>query len=149
VSFFAYRACQKLRREKQKALYIDIFLEGPYPKRKQLSMRYYLDQPSDYTPDFIRAAEHVGQKLFNFSEIRKAGITLHRFSSQDSWQQEFFSRARDHKKQTILMQEVDQINLKFGEGSLRYLSSGKREYPRGTRISPRYTTSWDQLPTVK
>ncbi|WDE96744.1 Y-family DNA polymerase [Lentisphaera profundi] len=149
LSFFTDRACQKLRREKQKALYIDVFLEGPYPKRKQLSMRYYLDEPSDYTPDFIRAAELVGQKLFDFSEIRKAGITLHHFSSQDSWQQEFFSQVRDHKKQTSLMHEVDQINLKFGTGSLTYLSSGKREFPRGTRLSPRYTTSWDQLPKVK
>ena len=149
LSFFAERACQKLRQEQEKALYIDVFIEGPYPTRKHSSLRCYLDEPSDYTPDFLAATEEAGRRLFSRQEIRKAGITLHRFSSKEAWQQEFFSKPRDHHKQNTLMQEFDAINQKFGQGSLRFLSSGKREFPRGTRLSPRYTTSWNDLALVK
>ena len=145
LSFFADRACQKLRQEQQKALYVDTFIEGPYPTRKHRSTRFYLDSPSDYTPDFIHAVELSGQKLFHHCEIRKAGVTLHHFSSKNAWQQDFFSPPRNHQKQNTLMQQFDSINQKFGKGSLRFLSSGKREFSRGARLSPRYTTSWNDL----
>jgi DNA polymerase V len=149
LSFFADRACQKLRKEKQKAHYIDLFIEGPYPNRKHSSARFYLDSPSDYTPDFLHATEVLTQKIFHHGEIRKAGVTLHRFSSKTAWQQDFFSPPRDHQKQNTLMQQFDDINQKFGKGSLRFLSSGKREFSRGARLSQRFTTSWNDLAIVK
>ena len=55
---------------------------------------------------------------------------------------------RDRARKAKLMKVLDRINHNFGVGRLRYLSEGmaKDWQTKFGRKSPRYTTSWDELP---
>jgi DNA polymerase V len=58
-----------------------------------------------------------------------------------------FSKTRDN---TTLMNVMDQINAVWGRGTLRSAAEGtRREWKmKRERMSPAYTTRWDQLPEV-
>ena len=70
--------------KKNKALYIDIFLSGPYPERKKSAIRMRLEQASNYTPDFIKAALTGLNHIHGGKEVRKGGVTLHEFSPDNA-----------------------------------------------------------------
>jgi len=50
-----------------------------------------------------------------------------------------------------LMQTVDQINARFGCGAVRLAGAGFTQgwANRQERLTPAYTTQWDQLPIVR
>ncbi len=52
---------------------------------------------------------------------------------------------------TGLMQTVDQLNDRFGRGTVRLAGSGLTQpwQNRQERLTPAYTTQWDQLPFVR
>jgi len=59
--------------------------------------------------------------------------------------------AQTHDKSQRLMQAMDKINLKMGNGSVKYAAVGlKQEWQ--TRVaypSKQYTTHWSDLPVVQ
>lgn len=54
------------------------------------------------------------------------------------------------QRATALMQAMDRINERWGRGSLRPLATGfdPEWRMRREKLSPAWTTNWDQLPVV-
>ena len=50
-----------------------------------------------------------------------------------------------------LLETIDKINTKFGSNTIRYASTGfKRSHKmRQEKLSPKFTTDWNELPVVK
>jgi DNA polymerase V len=100
----------------------------------------------------------------------KAGVMLVDLQSQDVRQCEFdwdeavpelregagqcVVNAAATRDRTMLMATLDDINRRFGRGALQLASSGldgeRRPWSmRQERRTPRYTTSWDEMPVVR
>jgi DNA polymerase V len=48
----------------------------------------------------------------------------------------------------MLMRTVDRLNLRFGRDTVSFAAAGRRQRPwtlRRERLSPCYTTTWDEL----
>lgn len=79
---------------------------------------------------------------------QKAGVALLNLSDAGTPQMDLFSKARDN---TRLMAVMDRINGIWGRGTLRSAAEGisKEWKMKRERMSPNYTTQWDDLPTVR
>ena len=83
----------------------------------------------------------------NGYEYRKGGLFVSELSAADSVGSDLFSADGEKRKQ--LDEIMDTINARFGEGTLRLSQDdrlNRRWMPKKERVSPRYTTSWDDLP---
>ena len=62
-----------------------------------------------------------------------------------------FHPAREGEKEIALMKTVDEINQRWGRGTLVHAASGfsRPWWMRQTRRSARFTTSWADLPVVR
>jgi DNA polymerase V len=78
---------------------------------------------------------------------QKAGVALMNLCDASTSQLDLFSTARDNSR---LMQVMDRINGIWGRGTLRSAAEGmtKDWRMKRERMSPGYTTHWDQLPVV-
>ena len=79
---------------------------------------------------------------------QKAGVALMNLSDAGTVQMNLFSKSKDN---THLMQVMDRINGIWGRGTLRSAAEGvaKEWKMKRERMSPGYTTRWDQLLTVR
>lgn len=75
-----------------------------------------------------------------FGIERERGRRLHLFEPS----QEELARSK------AVMETMDRINTKWGSMTMRLASegTGKRWVMRQARLSPRYTTDWQELPRV-
>jgi DNA polymerase V len=65
-------------------------------------------------------------------------------------QEGLFDKADDARR-VRLMQTVDNLNGRFGRGTVSFASAGRRMRPwrlRRELLSSRYTTTWDDLQRV-
>jgi DNA polymerase V len=78
---------------------------------------------------------------------QKAGVALMNLTDAAAIQMSLFSKAKDNTK---LMQVMDRINGIWGRGTLKSAAEGieKGWKMRRERMSPGYTTCWEQLPVV-
>ncbi|MFE8031895.1 DUF4113 domain-containing protein, partial [Thiohalocapsa marina] len=80
----------------------------------------------------------------------KAGVLLLGLGPAANTQPGLFDDSDSRRQSRALMATLDQINDRFGRGSL-YLANA-RPAPRWARRqdhrSPRYTTRWDELPVA-
>jgi DNA polymerase V len=108
-----------------------------------------LIEPTDSTIDIVRTAREaldeiyvrgVGYKkagIIASGIIPRSGITVSMFDSEH--------QERHHR----LMQALDDINRRTG-GAVIIASEGLSEIKANScHRSPRYTTSWDEIPTIK
>ena len=70
-------------------------------------------------------------------------------TSQNQVQGGFFGRAYGEREQRM-MAVVDEINKRYGKGTLQVAAAGLRPRwrQRCEQRSPRYTTRWDELPVA-
>jgi DNA polymerase V len=56
-----------------------------------------------------------------------------------------------HRDNTTLMQVMDRVNRQWGRGTLKLAAEGVQQgwRMRRQRMSPAYTTSWNELPQVR
>jgi len=81
----------------------------------------------------------------------KAGVFLTNLHSQDEVAYSLFeSENRDLDKEKRAMTALDTINKKFGRDALKLLSNGiaKPWQMKQTQVSPKITTSWQELMTA-
>lgn len=78
---------------------------------------------------------------------QKAGIVLMKLTDSANQQASLFGAHRDNDR---LMAVMDRVNAMWGRGTLRSAATGiaKSWAMRRERMSPRYTTEWDQLPVA-
>ena len=156
VALYTARAAEKLREGHLLAGCLQVFLTtSPYQKGPQYANALMVRLPcaTDYTPLLIASARWGIGRIFRPGYLyKKAGVVLMEISPTARrqtflfWKQERQNRAR----QTHLMKAVDAVNARYGRETLRFASSGliRPWQAHPARRSPRYTTRWDELPSV-
>lgn len=155
ISMHASRAGEKLREERSIARYISIFIKTNKFKddpQYSNSIGVYLPEPTSYTHNLIDAALDLLDRIYKPEyKYKKAGVMLADICPEDEVQLSLFSPNRNLKNQIDLMKAFDRINSAWGRETVRYASSGiQRPWSmKRAGLSPRYTTSWNELPAVK
>ncbi len=155
VASYTIRAAQKLRREKELASMITVFIStSRYHDHEQYynSASYNLPLATDYTPHLLDAASACLDAVFKQGYLyKKAGIMLTNLVSSEQMQLDLFSPLPDLSKQRELMKTYDKITARFGSHSLTYVSAGIDHTWKAKRLrkSPHYTTNWHELLTIE
>jgi DNA polymerase V len=97
----------------------------------------------------IKAANKALQEIFQRGcGYKKAGVIATGIIPKDSIQANIFDTT-DHSRHSKIMQAIDKINSSIGNDTVIIASQKFSEVKmRHEHRSPRYTTSWDDIPTV-
>lgn len=160
LATYATRAAEKLRRQHSAARGVSVFLlkKAPvnlalahYHRGKQVNGYTILDNPTQITPDIIKAVVAIGKSLFEEGEIyKKAGVILSDFVPDSALQTHLFTPPSDPRRKK-LMNVIDNMNAAYRGDVLKFGTSGtqKNWKMRSEKRSKRYTTRWDELCLVK
>ena len=155
VALYASRAAEKLRKHRLLTSCVHVFLttnpyqEGPHYAN---AVTISLENPTNYTPELVRVAREGVGRIFKEGYLyKKAGVMLLELSREGMWQPNLFSPPKRTGKERNLMRALDLINRRYGSETVRLATSGLERRWRVNRShrSPRYTTRWEELPTVK
>ena len=160
LATYATRTAEKLRRQHSAAYGVSVFLLkktlpqtdiSHYHHGRQVSGYVKLDNPSNLTPDIIKAVVALGKSLYEQGELyKKAGVILSDFVPDNALQTNLFVAPRDQNRKK-LMNVIDNMNAAFRDDILKFATSGtqKNWKMRSERRSKRYTTRWDELCLVR
>ena len=160
LATYATRTAEKLRRQHSAAYGVSVFLlkktppqtdSSHYHHGRQVSGYVKLDNPSNLTPDIIKAVVALGKSLYEQGELyKKAGVILSDFVPDNALQTNLFVAPRDQNRKK-LMNVIDNMNAAFRDDILKFATSGtqKNWKMRSERRSKRYTTRWDELCLVR
>ena len=107
-----------------------------------------LKEPTAFTPELTATAKQALGALFRPGlTYKKVGITMGGFFPEGNFQPDLFSLKKAKEKQKKAIDVVDQLKSRFGETSIQFASEGLAKNWKMQRgnVSPRYTTSWDEL----
>ena len=157
VSEYASRAAEKLRSQNSVAGMVHVFIHtSPFRPGKQKSVAVTTPiRPSDDSSAIARAAVCALKRIHSEGYLwMKAGVILMEIQSSDAQQKEFGFSEKSNNKRTQLMKTLDEINARYGRGSLALASTGIAQQShewdmKQERRSPRYTTDWFEIPIVK
>lgn len=155
ISMHASRAGEKLRQEKSIAGYISVFIKTNRFKddpQYSNSLGTYLSEPTSYTHNLISTALELLDKIYKPDyKYKKAGVMLDLICPESETQLNLFSAKRNFKKEKDLMKAYDKINQVWGRETVRFASSGfsRKWSMKRASLSPRYTTNWNDIPSVK
>lgn len=155
VSTYTCQAAEKLRRQKSVAGGMTVFV-GTNSFRKQDEQYHYsgyakLPIPTNDSLTLINYAHQLLLKIFKDGfNYKRAGVMLTDIVPEGEYTPGLFVKSPNEEKRARLMKTIDELNRK-GRGSIRIASNGIYQpwkMKRG-RLSPCYTTRWDQLLTVR
>lgn len=155
VSYFAFSAAETLRREGSAAGKIHFFLmTSPFSNapRYANTATARFDVPTSCTTDIVGQALECLERIFvEGYPYKKAGVVLTDLSDGAHLQGHLFREVR-RPREVPLMEAVDRLNMEFGKGTVYTASMGiedRRSWVmRRGHVSPRYTTCWEDLPSV-
>ena len=156
IASMATRAAFTLRREGLLARRIGFFTET---NRHKPSFRHWapeirLDQPTNDTGLIISLLINKLSQIFSSSQhYHRLGVFLYDLVPEDALQTDLMGLvdATRHDKAAKRMQAIDQINTKHGRGKIYYAAEGlgKSWEPKHQIRSPRYVSSWEELPEAR
>lgn len=156
VAAYVSRAAEKLRRQRHIAGGVMVLLETnpfkPDDPQYHPSITVPLVTPTADTRELIRSAYAGLRQIFRASyAYKKAGVMLMELCPETSQRQsDLFAAPAAPEKSTKLMATMDALNARFGRGTTRLATEGIDQdwkMKRG-RMSPCYTTRWEDLPVV-
>ena len=157
VASHTARAAAKLRKEGLQAGLIQVFIAtNPF---KPEAPQYHpgatvpLSIPTADTTRLLRAARvglrHIYREGY---EYKKAGVVLLDLAPVGAVTGDLFAATRvvETERRERLMAVMDGINTRWGRGTVRYLAEGLAQpwQMRRGRMTPRYTTCWEELPVA-
>jgi len=153
VSNFVVRATEKLRDEKQKCSQVSVFVRtSPFNDKKPQHRgfnSFRFSNPTNDTRDILYGAKIALKPIFrpNYS-YAKAGVLLSLFSNEGIKQYSLFQDPDEPKDNSPLMKYIDVINAY--KTQIYFASQNTSHYSpvRQNMISPKYTTSWHEIPLV-
>jgi len=160
LATYATRTAEKLRRQHSAAYGVSVFLLKKTPPQTDISHYHHgrqvsgyvkLDNPSNLTPDIIKAVVALGKSLYEQGELyKKAGVILSDFVPDNALQTNLFVAPKDQNRKK-LMNVIDNMNAAFRDDILKFATSGtqKNWKMRSERRSKRYTTRWEELCLVR
>jgi DNA polymerase V len=149
------RAAKKLRAQRHIAGVITVTIHSnpfkPWEPQYNRSEVVPLPEPSADTRELIRAALWGLRRIYRTGfAYKKAGVMLSGLEPEQRRQSSLLADPEHERKSSALMQAMDRINERWGRGSLQPLATGfdTRWRMRRERLSPAWTTRWDDLPRV-
>ena len=156
VAWHIDRAAEKLRDQGSVAGAVYVFIQTN--RFRQADPQYNpgvvvpLADVSDDTRALTTAAmkglKHIYRPGYSY---KKCGVMLMELTDKQQRQETLFDDAVARAKSAKLMVAMDAVNSVWGRGTLRTGAAGmsKSWAMRSENRSPRYTTSWDELPRAK
>ncbi|MFQ5787466.1 MAG: Y-family DNA polymerase [Thermodesulfobacteriota bacterium] len=155
VATYMTRAAEKLRSQNSIASFVSVFFGTNRFKEDEPQYSNIitgkLQIPTDYTPELINRAHIILNKIYKTGyRYKKAGVMLGGIVPSDEVQLSLLEKT-NHRRNDRLMKAVDSINAEWGSDTIKYAASGvgRSWRMRRSRVSPRYTTSWNEIPVVK
>ena len=151
VSQYTERACAKLRRERQFARSIGVFIHtSPFATSKPGYSNFCRASAPFHTNDtlaFCELSKRILEQIWKDGfEYNRAGVMLSDFSSSLTRQRTLFDQPeRDNK---LLMAAIDRINNSVGSIHIAATGINQSWAMKRERLSPAYTTRWQDLPVV-
>ncbi len=113
-----------------------------------------LAMPSSDTGLLTRLlVEELGRLYDSHAVYHRAGVILYDFIPTDYLQTDLLGTVdvNRHAQSNARMEAVDEINSRFGKHKIRYAAEdlGNAWEPRRNLLSPRYTSSWEELANAK
>jgi DNA polymerase V len=154
ISTFAISCGEKLRRQNSNCNLILIFLHSN-GFRKDLPQYHkniviHTPYPSNSNFTLVKSAiEGLNQIYKEDIQYKKAGVIVMGITPNTSRQLSFFDT--ENSKHLVLMDVIDKINLKHKEATVKLACQDlrRRWKMKQERLSPKYTTSWNDLIRVK
>jgi DNA polymerase V len=149
----ASRAAEKLREQSALASTVHLFLiSGRYGEGRSCHARSLsFATPTADTSRFIKAAFRLFENAFKKGRYyKKAGLMLTGITAQDNTENDMFGNDYRDSSSAGIMSALDRINSRHGRDSIRFAASGgeQRWKMKRSRLSPRFTTSWRELPVA-
>ena len=146
----------RLRAQDSVARQIVVFLSAnrhtPNQKRVYLSTVVTLTEASADTARFITAALQGLQQIYDSQfAYQKAGVIIVDIMSHQQWQLSMLADEPRRNERMGLMQSIDMLNKRFGHvvyHASEKISDSSWQSKHELR-SPRYTTSWAELPSLQ
>lgn len=153
VASYIAIAAEKIRGQNSMAGMVQVFIRtNPHKTREtqyQQTISVPLPTPSADTTRLTAAALWGLKRIYRPGyAYQKAGVILCNLSDAATQQLQLFARRQDNPG---LMLAMDRINSLWGRGTLKLAVEGVHQdwkMKRGN-MSPRYTTSWAELPVAK
>ena len=154
ISSHAARCAEKLRSEKGCARYVSVVIKtNPFSDSD-----YYcgyksssFDVPTNDTLDIINAAENILRSIYKKGlEYKKSGVIVGDIIPQNQVQLNLFDMDEKRIKRKKLDSTVDIINQAMSRSTIHIGSQGiaKNWQLKREKLSPCYTTKWDDLLTI-
>ena len=151
ISVYTARAAEKMRRQNLTTASIAVWIETnrfkPGDRQYNASKAVRLPVATADTGKLIAAAMAGLGIIFKPGyRYKKAGVTFLDLVAADQVQDSLFDR-RDDARSVKRMRAIDELNKRFGRGTVGFGTAGERQGwgLRREFISPRYTTVWDEL----
>lgn len=153
LSAYVAKGAEKLRSQSSLTSYLYVFLIPSFSEKKPASSAsFQLQFPTDYTPLLSEKAERILEALFEEGvSYKKVGVMLGDFSERKERQYTLLETPALSEKRSRVMDLVDSINHHFGGRTLHFASEGVDQpwKMRQENRSPRFTTSWDELLSIR
>ncbi|HEY8344157.1 MAG TPA: Y-family DNA polymerase [Bacillota bacterium] len=157
VATYAARCAEKLRRQHSCAGMLMVFIHTNGFKRNepQYERNFVckLPAPTSSTMELIRYALYALEAIYRKGyRYKKAGVLALDIVPENQVQGALFDRV-DRAKHAAVMKTLDVINSKYGRDTLKIAAQGigknKKWKLRQEKLSPSYTTKWDDIITVR
>ena len=155
ISTFVSKASEKLRKQNSLCSTIHVFIKTN--KFKTFHENYYysdkshFDSPTNDNSLIIKKSLEILNKIFiPGNSYKQAGIVLGNFVSIDQFQIGLFDNLNQKNRRYKLMKTFDEINNTFGSDAIKLGSEELNNQWRvnKTKLSPSYTTKWNDILTV-
>jgi DNA polymerase V len=154
VRTYSGRATQKLRGEGHSAGHLSVFIRtGGFNQNEPNYSNSSVTRLNPPTSDTriisrhaIRLLESIWREGYRYA---KAGVILQDFTAESVEQHDLFSTPSAKYNSTAVMNLMDAINAKVGKIWLAGQGVDHEWQMSRERLSPRYTTAWDELPVAR
>jgi DNA polymerase V len=155
VSTFAAVCAEKLRAQ-QSVCHTVVVMLGTLEHKTAHSKMYYQDAvtlpfATNSTLTISTTAIKLLEKLYDENKgqpFHKAGVIVTQIIGEEEKQFNLFDE--ENPKHLALMKTIDTINGKYGDRKLKLGTQGEKTWNmRQERLSPRYTTRFDEILTIK
>lgn len=155
VASHAVRCAEKLRKQKSVASLITIFIHSdPFSEHEKYiykSLTITLSRASSTNHELVKAALTGLKRIYQPNILyKKTGIIVSEISSESYVQGNLFEENNNAQLKEI-SKITDLLNARYGKDKVKLAVQGNNQdwKLRQEKLSPRYTTRWDELLKVK
>jgi len=151
---FAASVAGKLRRQRSVAQSLTVFvMTNRFARGPQYvnGMTITLPVATHHTAELIHHTRTILRKLFRKGYLyKKSGVIVNDIISQKAMQCTLWDD-QNRERQEKITAAIDQINARMGKGKVRYAvqGTGRKWKMRQEKLSPRYTTDWEELLVIE